>query len=129
MDSPVGNIEQLAGTLKRLLGRLLAIGGNRLELFLVEVQEERDRVLRALFLGMGAAVLGLLAGVTLTVAVAVFFWQKSPIVALLVLALVYALGCAGLWIAFLRLQRDWKTLPDTIEQLRKDRECVEQRLR
>jgi uncharacterized membrane protein YqjE len=108
---------------------LLAIGGNRLELFLVEVQEERDRILRTLFLAMGAAVLGLLAGVTLTVAVAVFFWQRSPILALLALALVYALGCAGLWIAFLRLQRDWKTLPDTIEQLRKDRECMEQRLR
>ena len=129
METPVGNFEQLAGTLKRLLGRLLAIGGNRLELFLVEVQEERDRVLRGFFLAMGVAVMGLLAGVTLTVAVAVFFWQKSPILALLSLALLYAGGCAALWMAYSRLLRDWKTLPDTMEQLRKDRECMEQKLR
>jgi len=129
MDTPVGNMERLAGTLKRLLGRLLAIGGNRLELLLVEVQEERDRILRAFFLAMTAAVLGLLAGVTLTVAVAVFFWQRSPILALLALAVLYAAGCAGVCVAYARLQRDWRTLPDTMEQLRKDRECMEQKLR
>lgn len=129
MDTPVGNLEQLAGAGRRLLGRLLAIGGNRLELFLVEVQEERDRILRALFLAMGAAVLGLLAGLTVTVAVAVFFWQRSPIVALLALAALYAGGAVVLYLAYARLQRDWKTLPDTIEQLRKDRECMEQKLR
>lgn len=129
METPVGNIERLAGTVKRLLGRLLAIGGNRLELLLLEVQEERDRMLRAFFLAMTAAVLGLLAGVTLTVAVAVFFWQKSPLMALLALAALYAAGCAGVWLAYRRLQRDWRTLPGTIEQLRKDRECMEQKLR
>jgi hypothetical protein len=27
-----------------------------------------------------------------------------------------------------RLQRDWQTLPNTIDQLRKDRECLKKQL-
>jgi uncharacterized membrane protein YqjE len=40
----------------------LAIGENRFELLMVEVQEERERLLHAIVLALGAAALGLLAG-------------------------------------------------------------------
>lgn len=47
---------------------------NRLELLAVEVQEERERLLHALLLALGVAAFGLLAGLTLTAAVAVVLW-------------------------------------------------------
>jgi len=124
MDTATGNLGPLAESSKRVLGRLLTVGENRLELLMVEVQQERERILQVILLALGAAVFGLLAGVALTVAVVIIFWERAPITALLVLAILY--GAVGLWMfaGLNRLQRDWQTLPGTIEQLRKDRECL-----
>jgi uncharacterized membrane protein YqjE len=128
MDSTTNNLGQLADTSKRVAGRLMTIVENRLELLMVEVQEERERLLRVILLALGAAVFGLLAGVALTVAIVIFFWERSPITALLVLTILYGAFGTWLFVSFTRLQRDWQTLPDTIEQLRKDRECLERGL-
>jgi len=128
MDSPTSQLGQVAGTTKRLVSRVLTITENRLELLMLEVQEERDRILRVILLALGTAVFGLLAGVALTVAIAIFFWERSPMLALLVLATLYAACATWLYLGFTRLQRDWQTLSGTIEQLRKDRECLEQHL-
>jgi hypothetical protein len=50
---------------KLLARRREAIGENRLELLTVEVQEERERLLRARLLTLGAAAFSLLARMTL----------------------------------------------------------------
>ena len=128
MENSTSQLGQLACTSKRFVSRLLAVTENRLELLMVEVQEERERILRVILLALGAAVFGLLAGVALTVAIAIFFWERSPITALLLLTILYAACGAWLYAAFTRLQRDWQTLPGTVEQLRKDRECLERNL-
>jgi uncharacterized membrane protein YqjE len=128
MNTALENLDQLAGTSKRVVGRLVTIAENRLELLMVEVQEERERLLRVILLALGAAVFGLLAGVALTVAVAIIFWERSPITALLVLTVCYGIFGVWLYVSFTRLQKDWQTLPNTIEQLRKDRECLERNL-
>src|SRR5690242_8596024 len=126
MDNPLNHLGQLADTSKRLVSHLVAITENRLELLMVEIQEERERFLRVILLALGVAVFGLLAGVALTVAIVIFFWERSPITALLVLTVFY-FGCAGwLYATFTKLQRNWQTLAGTIEQLRKDREWMEQ---
>ena len=128
MGSPLTHLGQLAGTTKRLVSHVVAITENRLELLVVEVQEERERFLRVILLALGVAVFGLLAGVALTMAIAIIFWERSPIAALLVLAALY-FGCAGwLYAVFTKFQRNWQTLSGTIEQLRKDREWMEQHL-
>ena len=128
MDSPTANLGHIGGKSRRVLNRLVTIFQNRVELLMVEVQEERETIVRVVLLALGAAVFGLLAGVALTVMVVLVFWDKSPILALLVLTMIYA-GCGvGLYIALARLQRDWQTLPGTIEQLQKDCECLEQNL-
>jgi len=76
----------------------------------VEVQGERERLLHALWLGLGVAVFGFLAGVALTVALVVWLWHRSPVAVLLVLTGLYA-GIAGyLYRRFTALQCDWKTL-------------------
>lgn len=125
METTSSNLRQMAVSSKRIAQRVLTIGENRIELLLVELQEERERLLLAILLAMAVAAFGLLAGVAFTIAVAVFFWAYSPLAALLVLAAFYVTTAAFIYAKLIRLQRDWNTLPATLDQLRKDRECLE----
>jgi uncharacterized membrane protein YqjE len=118
------HLTEMTTTSKHLVRRLLVIGENRLELLLVEVQEERERLLHAILLALGVAVFGFLAGVALTVALVVLLWNTSPLAVLLISAGAYAAAAAILYRRFAALQRDWKTLPATLDQFRKDRACL-----
>lgn len=129
MDTTSDTLREVAITSKRLLARVMTIVGNRLELLTIELQEERLRMVRSFLLALGAAVFCFLAGVALSVAVVVFFWERSPVLAVAALAALYAAGAAWCYSGFARLQRDARTLPDTIEQLRKDCQCLEQNLK
>ncbi len=122
------NTTELGDAARRVMDTVLTIGENRLALFKLEVEEERDRILRVLLLSLAAAVFGLLAGIAATVAIAIFFWDRSPLAAMLVLVAVYAGGAVWFYALVLNVQRTWETLPGTIDQLRKDRECLERRL-
>ena len=129
METTTDNLREVASTSKRLLARVMTMVGNRLELLTIELQEERIRLLRSFLLALGAAVFCFLTGVALSVAVVVLFWERSPVLAVTGLAVFYA-GCAAwFYSGFVRLQRDWRTLPDTIGQLRKDCECLERNLK
>src|SRR3954454_18719621 len=125
METTSDNSEPLAVSSKRFARRLMTIGENRLELLLVEVQEERERLLRAILLALGVAVFGFLTGAALTVALVVLLWSLSPIAVLLTLTVLYGATAVFLYRRFTVLQRNWKTLPATLDQLRKDRACVE----
>jgi uncharacterized membrane protein YqjE len=128
METPSDTVPHLADASKRLAQRALVICENRAELLMVEVQEERERFFRAILLALGAAAFGLLAVVGLTAVIAVAFWQQSPVAALLILTAIYAVVATVLYMRLIRLQRDWQTLPTTLDQLRKDRECLEKNL-
>jgi uncharacterized membrane protein YqjE len=128
MEPTTISAEPLADTTKRFARRLLTIGENRLELLMVEVQEERERLLRSFFLALGVAIFGLLAGITLTAAIAVLFWPISPLAALITLACLH--GLAALWLQrrLAVLLSNWQIFPANLEQLRKDRLCLEENL-
>lgn len=115
---------QIGDATKRIAQRLFVIVENRLQLLMVEAEEERERVLLAILLALCAAAFGLLAGVALTVVIAVALWEHSPIIALLVLTLLYLGAAVFFYARLVRLQRDWQTLPETLEQLKKDRACL-----
>jgi uncharacterized membrane protein YqjE len=125
MDTPSLNELHLGDATKRIAQRMFVIVENRFQLLMVEVQEERERALLAIWLALGAAAFGLLAGVALTVVIAVALWNHSPVIAMLVLTLIYTLAALFFYARLIRLQRDWQTLPGTLEQLKKDRECLE----
>jgi uncharacterized membrane protein YqjE len=125
VQSAASNLNHFAGPSKRLVRHMLTIGENRLELLLVEVQEERERLLRATLLALGTAVFGFLAGLALTVALVMLLWSYSPVAVLLTLAVIYGATAAFLYRRFADLQQNWETFPATLDQLRKDRACVE----
>ena len=128
MEPGSANPGQLVDTSKRFARRLLAIGENRFELLMVEVQEERERLLRAILLALGVATFGLVAGVVLTGTIVVAFWELSRMAALLVLTSLYGAGAYSFYLRLTRLLRDWQNLPATCDQLRKDRRCLEKQL-
>ena len=128
MEPHLTNAGQLIQASTRFARRLLTIGENRFELLMVEVQEERERLLRAILLALGVAAFGLLAGVALTAVIVVLLWGLSPVAALLVLTGIYGATAGWLYRRLTRLLRDWQNLPATLDQLRKDRACLEKKL-
>ncbi len=125
METSTVSLGQLATTSKTLARRLLTIAENRLELLTVEVQEERERLLRAFLLALGVATFGFLAGLTLTAAIAVLLWAYSPLAVLLTLTGFYAASGIYLYRRLIGVMRNWQTLAASLDQLRKDRECLE----
>jgi uncharacterized membrane protein YqjE len=128
MDPAQSHAGQLVDTSRRLARRLLAIGENRFHLLMVEVQEERERLLRAILLALGVAAGGLLAAGALTAAIVVLLWEVSRLAALLVLTSLYGATAACLYLRLTRLLRNWQNLPATLDQLRRDRACLEKHL-
>ena len=128
MEESTVSFRQLATTSKHFARRLLTIGENRLELLTVEVQEERERLLHAFLLALGVAAFGLFAGLTLTAAIVVLLWQYSPFAVLLTLTGLYGVAAVCLYRRLTLLLRDWQTLSATLDQLRKDRACLEKTL-
>jgi len=125
MEETTASFRQLATTSKHFARRLLTIGENRLELLTVEVQEARERLLHAILLASGVAAFGLLAGLTLTAAIVVGLWAYSPVAVLLTLTGLYGAAGVCLWRRLTGLLRDWQTLSASLDQLRKDRKCLE----
>jgi uncharacterized membrane protein YqjE len=115
----------LGDATKRVAQRMLVIVENRFQLLMVEVQQERDRALLAVWLALGAAAFGLLAGVALTLMIAVALWEYSPIIALAVLTALYTVAAVFFYGRLMRLQGEFQTLPGTLDQLKKDRKCLE----
>jgi len=125
MEESTGNFRHLSMTWKRFARRLLIIGENRLELIALEVQEGRERLLRAFLLAVGVAAFGLLACMTLTTAIVVLFWARSPVAVLFILTGLYGAAGTFLYRRLTGLLQNWHTLPASIDQLRKDRACLE----
>ena len=125
MEESTVSLGQLGTTSKTFARRLLTIGENRLELLTVEVQEERERLLHAFLLALGVAAFGLLAGLTLTAAIAVLLWSWSPLAVLLILTGLYGTTGIFLYRRLTGVMRNWQTLSASLDQLRKDRACLE----
>ena len=121
MEEPTANVSQLAASFKKVARHFFTIGENRLELLKVELQEERERLLQDILLALGAAAFGLLACLTLTAAVVVYFWQSSPMGVLFALTLLYGGAGFGLWNCLTKRLANWQMLSSTFDELRKDK--------
>jgi uncharacterized membrane protein YqjE len=104
---------------------LFTLAESRIELFTVELQEERARLQRVFLLGLGILAFGLLSGMALSAAVVAYWWATAPITALLVVAAIHGGLGALLWWRLIATRPDGQRLPATVLQFRKDRACLE----
>jgi uncharacterized membrane protein YqjE len=125
MGESTVSFTRLTTASKQLAQRLLTIGENRLELLAVEVQEEQVRLLRAFLLALAIAAFGFLAGLTFTAAIVILGWPYSHVTVLLALTGLYAAAGICVYWRLAGLLRDWQTLSASLDQLRKDRACLE----
>lgn len=125
MDTDTDHLAGIGSSTRRIFRRVLAMGENRLELLLLELEEERDRFVLAIMLALGATIFAVLAGVALTVALAVALWNYSPVEAMLAMAAIYLVAGGLLFYRLAKLRKEWQTLPATLDQLKKDRECLD----
>lgn len=120
MEGESPPLATMATASKNIVRDVLAMGENRLELLMVELQEERERVFHSLLLLMAVMTFALLTGLAFTVLMVALFWRDHPQTGALVLTLFYG-GCSGfLYYRFQKLMHAWRTLPETLEQLRRD---------
>jgi uncharacterized membrane protein YqjE len=118
----------LLATVARMFKTLRAVAENRLELFLVELKEERARLFGILLLAAVGIVFALMTLVMFTLTVVIFFWDSHRLLALVIVTCIYA---AGTFVTFLklreRLQR-WQAFSATLDQIKKDRSCFEKQI-
>lgn len=85
-------------TLGRLGASLLALGRIRLELFALDLQEEKERLAALLFWSVLSALLGGLALVFVALTVTVALWDSHRLAALAACSVVFLAGLSyGLW--------------------------------
>lgn len=113
----------LFAALPRLWRTLRLLATSRVELFLLELQEERLRLFDALLLATAVVVCGAFALGLLTLTLVVAFWDQHRVLVLALLTLAFAGGAGGcFWTLRRRLLR-WQAFAATREQLKKDCAC------
>ena len=83
------------------------------------------RLLHAFLLALAVAAFGLLAGLTLSAAIVVLGWPYSHIAVLLALTGLYAAAGICFYWRLAGWMRDWQSFSASLDQLRKDRACLE----
>jgi uncharacterized membrane protein YqjE len=118
--------EGILESLRRLGCTGLSVLQNRIELFGVEVDQQKARLLRMLILGAFTVLLANTAILVVTATIVLLAEEDARIAVLIGLSLVY-IGAAGGMFLFLR--KEFKSAPSpfhgTISELNKDREWLD----
>jgi uncharacterized membrane protein YqjE len=121
MTEETGHSEGLLNSLRNLVRTFLAIVHTRIEIFASELDEERTRLAQIVLLAAVAAFCLGLAVILLVFFLVVLFWESDRLLAIGVLAGVFAAGgiaaCLGLRAA---ISKRPKFLSATLAELRKD---------
>jgi len=126
MASSQGPAQRVFTAGRRLLGSLLATGETRLRLAVLELEEERARLVGMLLLAGLAMILLLLGIAVLTTLVIVAFWDSYRLTAIAVSAGVLLGGGLLLCLRVMQLARRRTLLASTLKHLATDRDLVEQ---
>jgi len=122
-------LSRLPGSTRRFAQHALAAGENRLELLLVELREERERVFNTVGMLLGMATLAALAGIAFTFMIVVLLWDQSRVWPIITLTFLYAGGAALIYSRIKRRLAAWETLPETLSLLRRDCAALAHRLK
>ena len=116
------------GSLRALGDGLIASVQDRLELFSVELQEEKFRLIQT-FIWISAAVFtGLMAITFASLTLVYFFWESARLAVLGGLTLFYAGALLAIIIAFRRyVARQPRPFAATLSEIKEDRACIQPR--
>ena|SRR5438876_5778734 len=118
--------EGLFASARRLLDTGLAAAETRLELFSVELKEERFRLVELLLWTAAAVFFAVMSLTVLTFAVVFLFWESARGYVLGAFCLIYS--TAAVW-SFFRLKNKLKTgvipFADSLSEIKKDRACLQ----
>ena len=119
--SPPGFLDSLRG----LGANLLGTAHDRIELFTVELHEEKVRLLQFLIWIGAIGFSAVMAMTFLTVTVVYLFWESARLAVLGGFAIFYAATLTGFVLAFRRyLKRQPRPFDATLQELKEDRECM-----
>jgi uncharacterized membrane protein YqjE len=125
MPESQGPAQRLFTAARRLLGSLLATGETRLRLAVLELEEERARLV-GLLLIVGLSLILLMLGIgVLTTLVIVAFWDTYRLTAIAASALLLLGGGALLALRAVQLAKRRTLLVSTLKHLATDRDLVE----
>jgi len=120
-SSPPGFLDSLRG----LGASLLGTAHDRIELFTVELHEEKVRLLQLLFWIGAIGFSAVMALTFLTVTVVYLFWDNARLPVLVGFAIFYVLTFVAVGLAFRRyLKRQPLPFDATLQELREDRACM-----
>lgn len=112
-------------SLRRGLDALLATAQNRIELFVVELQEEKCRLVEVIVCTAAVVALGLMSLSLVTLTVVVLCWENGLLAALASLSVLYLIGTVLAWRALQSRLKARSAFADTLDELKKDRSCLE----
>lgn len=116
-----GLLEDVRGALQSLLGLVRT----RIEIFAVEVQEEKLRLIR-LLIGIATGLSLLLAGILVAIGtLGIFLWHSAGYAGLILLAAgTLALGATVLLVIRKRLRTAAPPFPETTAEFNRDAACL-----
>jgi uncharacterized membrane protein YqjE len=119
--------EGVFASLRRLLKTVCAIAQNRLELFLVELQEERWQLFDTLLLLGVVLILAAMTLMVVTVTIVVLCLRADRLDLLVALMLLYLVATiVAVWRLRVRL-KGWAPFSATVAELKKDKACLEEK--
>jgi uncharacterized membrane protein YqjE len=118
---PRGVLESLRG----ICDNVVALLQNRLELFGLELQDQKERLVRLILLAVGVLFLGNMAALVVTVTIVVLAGPEARKPVLVILSVLYVLATVA---AFFALRKELRSgsppLNDSVSELKKDRDWL-----
>lgn len=113
------------GSLRALGERLLGTVKDRVELFSLELQEEKFRLIQ-IFIWISAAIFtGMMTVMFASITIVYLFWESARLTALVSITLLYGLALLVIVWAFRRyLARQPKPFAATLQELSEDQACI-----
>ena len=127
MEEPGESTPGVFASIGRLLKTVLCIAQNRVELLLVEWQEERWQFFNALLLVGVVLILALMTLMAATITIVVLCVKADRLDLVVALVLLYL---AGTIFSFWRLRtrlKSWKPFSATLAELKKDKACLDEK--
>lgn len=114
-------------SLQRLGRTALGIAHNRVELLVVELEEERWRVVDALLLVASATVLVLMTLIAGTFALVLVFPTEHRLTVLAIVAALYLLATLAVLLKLRNRLKNWRSFSATLAELKKDKACLDEK--